>query len=79
MKKLILIVLIPFLIASCGKSKEDIFDKCLTQANETWSKEKIYNKELQVRGCMAGYGYKFIGMHTEEICPALFLSSNCYK
>jgi hypothetical protein len=79
MKNYTLFLFLSILIIGCGKSKQDVFDKCLTQANETWSKEKVFNKELQVRGCMAEYGYKFINSHTDEICPALFLSSNCYK
>jgi len=58
MKKLILILPIGFLIISCGNSKEAVYDKCLTQANQTYEKNELIGKFDFMSGCMAESGYQ---------------------
>lgn len=58
MKKLILILLISFLLVSCSKSKDAVFDKCLTQTNQTYEKNELIGKHQFMDGCMAERGYQ---------------------
>ncbi len=58
MKKLTLILLIAFLIVSCGKSKEAVYDKCLTQANQTFDND-IDGKAKLLNGCKVENKYRW--------------------
>lgn len=75
MTKFFLILLIPFLIVSCGNSKEAVYDKCLTQANQTFEKNELVGKFQFMEGCMAERSYKRVDSYD---CVGS-LSSNCYK
>jgi hypothetical protein len=59
MKNFTLIFLLSFLIVSCSKSKEAVYDKCLTQANETYGKNWQARSEF-LFNCMYDKDYEFV-------------------
>ncbi len=63
-KKLLLIFLLTVLVSSCSKSKEAVYDKCLTQANQTFDND-IDSKAKMLNGCMVENSYRW--------------NSGCYK
>jgi hypothetical protein len=74
MKKLTLYALLITALTSCTESKEAVFEKCLTQANETFSEKDIATKVIVIKGCMLNYGYV-----RNENCEATPFNSICYE
>lgn len=58
MKRLTIYALLLLALVSCGKSKDAVFDKCLTQANQTFGND-IFNKAKHLNGCMIEHGYRW--------------------
>jgi len=75
LKKLLVLSLISVALVGCGNSKEAVYDKCLTQANDTFEKDKFLGKLLFLNGCMSERGYKRI---ESDKCLGN-LSSECYN
>lgn len=50
--------LISIALVGCGNSKEAVYDKCLTQANQTYEKNELIGKFDFMSGCMAERGYQ---------------------
>jgi hypothetical protein len=58
MKKILLYILLSVVLISCGKNKEEVFDKCLKQANETYG-ENLKLKGDFVTACMIENNFKW--------------------
>lgn len=77
MKKLGLAFIL-LVLAGCGNSKHDIYDKCLNQTNQTISKEDKIEQRRFMDGCMRGYGY-FNGLWDFKELPNSEPPTDCYK
>jgi major membrane immunogen (membrane-anchored lipoprotein) len=79
MKKLIFILSLTMLLVACGKSKEQIVDKCLLQANQTFP-DSMKWKIDHFENCMNEKDY-YLSDH--KICngenPTNALSAFCYN
>lgn len=60
LKKLLALSLISIALVGCGKSKEEIYDKCLTQANQTFGNDADSKAKL-LNGCMVEHGFRWNG------------------
>lgn len=58
MKKITLSIFLFIVLTSCSKSKEAVYDKCLTQANQTFGND-IDGKAKLLNGCMVENGYRW--------------------
>jgi|LakMenEpi03Aug12_release.lakeMendotaPanAssembly.Ray.scaffolds.fasta_scaffold3965503_1 hypothetical protein len=76
MKNFTLVLLLSILIIGCGKSKEAVYDKCLTQANQTFEKNELGSKFQFMDGCMAERSYKRVDSYD---CVGNYLSSVCFE
>jgi major membrane immunogen (membrane-anchored lipoprotein) len=79
MKKLLFILTLAVLLVACGKSKEQIVDKCLLRANQTFP-DSLNWKIDHFENCMNDHDY-YLSDH--KICtredPTYVLSATCYQ
>lgn len=79
MKKNILITLFftVLIFIGCSKSKQDIVDKCLLQANQTFPTD-LSQKSMFFQGCMVEYKYAFNAHNCDKDKQVDMLSGICY-
>lgn len=80
MKKvsLLIILLLPMLLLiGCTKSKQEIIDKCLQQANLNFP-DDILQKSKLFQGCMAKSRYAFNAHNCDQNNQEHLLSEICY-
>ena len=80
MKKIsvLILLLIPMIILiGCSKSKQEILDKCLTQANQRFPSD-IAQKSKLFQGCMAKSRYAFNAHNCDQNNQEHLLSEICY-
>jgi len=80
MKKisLLILLLMPMIILiGCNKSKQEILDKCLIQANEKFPKD-MTQKSMLFQGCMGKYKYAFNAHNCDKDKQEHVLSEICY-
>ena len=79
MKKFFLILLLSPMIflVGCGKNKQDIVDKCLLQANQTFPTD-LSQKSMFFQGCMVEYKYAFNAHNFDKYKQVHMLSEICY-
>lgn len=80
MKKLffLILLLVPLgLLTGCSKSKQEIVDKCLLQANKTFPTD-LSQKSKLFQSCMAGYRYAFNPHNCDQNNQEHLLSEICY-
>lgn len=80
MKKLFFIILLlaPLgLLIGCSKSKQEIVDKCLQQANQTFPNELLQKSKL-FQSCMAKSRYAFNAHNCDQNSLEHLLSEICY-
>jgi|GEM_PF-2113098 Tfp pilus assembly protein PilP len=80
MKKLLLLILLLLsfgLLIGCSKSKQEIVDKCLQQANQTSSNELLQKSKL-FQSCMAKSRYAFNAHNCDQNNQEHMLSEICY-
>ncbi len=80
MKKLPLLILLilPFgLLIGCSKTKQEIVDKCLLQANQTFPTD-LTQKSMFFQGCMVEYRYAFNAHSCDKDKQVDMLSGICY-
>lgn len=78
MLKLILIICLPIFIASCSPTKQEVLDKCITQANETFSKDAGLEKTVFVGACVKSHGYTLTSACRSD-APVAKFAANCYE
>jgi hypothetical protein len=76
-KKILITLLASYLIIGCSKTKEQIVDKCLTQANQTFPNHWTY-KASHFQGCMIEGKYHFNDKHCDINKVDDALSGICY-
>ncbi len=76
MKKIVLVFLILLLIG-CSLSKQEIVDKCLLQANQTFPNE-LSQKSKFFQVCMAKDRYAFNAHNCDQNNQEHLLSEICY-
>jgi PBP1b-binding outer membrane lipoprotein LpoB len=74
--------LIPLLVCililmGCSKNKQEIIDKCLLQANQTFPTD-LSQKSKLFQGCMAKYKYAFNAHSCDQNNQEHLLSEICY-
>ena len=77
MKKILFIFSLIILLIACSKSKEQIVDKCLSQANQTFPNNLPY-KASHFQGCMIEGKYHFNDKQCDINKPDDALSGICY-
>ena len=80
MKKipLLILLLVPLIILiGCSKSKQEIVDKCLLQANQTFPTD-MTQKSMLFQGCMGKYKYAFNAHNCDKDKQDHALSGICY-
>ncbi len=80
MKKisLLILLLVPMIILiGCSKSKQEIVDKCLLQANQTFPTDMTQKSRL-FQGCMGKYKYAFNAHNCDLNKQDHMLSEICY-
>ena len=80
MKKipLLILLLVPMIILiGCSKSKQEIVDKCLLQANQTFPTD-MTQKSMLFQGCMVKYKYAFNAHNCDKDNKEHLLSEICY-
>ncbi len=80
MKKisLLILLLVPMIILiGCSKSKQEIIDKCLLQANQT-SPSDMTQKSMFFQGCMGKYNYAFNAHNCDKDKQDHAFSEICY-
>ena len=80
MKKisLIILLLVPIIILiGCSKSKQEIVDKCLLQANQTFPNDMTQNS-MFFQGCMVKYQYAFNAHNCDQNNQEHIFSEICY-
>ncbi len=80
MKKSFTIVILFFtvlMIIGCSKNKQDIVDKCLLQANQTFPTD-LSQKSMFFQGCMVEYKYAFNAHNCDKDKQVDMLSGICY-
>ena len=80
MKKipLLILLLVPMIILiGCSKSKQEILDKCLLQANQTFPTD-MTQKSMFFQGCMAKYRYAFNAHNCYQNNQEHIFSEICY-
>ncbi|CAM8373553.1 hypothetical protein MCEWOLH11_00935 [Candidatus Methylopumilus universalis] len=64
-------------LVGCGKNKQDIVDKCLLQANQTFPTD-LSQKSMFFQGCMVEYKYAFNAHNCDKDKQVHMLSEICY-
>ncbi len=80
MKKFFTIVILfstVLMIIGCSKNKQDIVDKCLLQANQTFPTD-LSQKSMFFQGCMVEYKYAFNAHNCDKDKQVDMLSGICY-
>ena len=80
MKKLLLLIilLLPMIfLVGCSKSKEEIVDKCLLQANQKFPTDLLQSSKF-FQGCMAKYRYAFNAHNCDQNNQEQIFSEICY-
>ena len=80
MKKisLLILLLVPMIILiGCSKSKQEIVDKCLLQANQKFLTD-ITQNSIFFQGCMVKYKYAFNAHNCDKDKQVHMLSEICY-
>ena len=80
MKKLFLLILLILplgLLIGCSKTKQEIVDKCLLQANQTFPTD-LSQKSMFFQGCMVEYRYAFNAHICDKDKQVDMLSGICY-
>ena len=80
MKKLLLLIilLLPILfLVGCSKSKQEILDKCLLQANQKFPTDLLQSSKV-FQGCMAKYRYAFNAHNCDQNNQEQIFSEICY-
>lgn len=80
MNKLLAIVILfsaLVMLIGCSKSKQEIVDKCLQQANQTSSNELLQKSKL-FQSCMAKSRYAFNAHNCDQNNQEHMLSEICY-
>lgn len=80
MKKLffLILLLVPLgLLTGCSKSKQEIVDKCLLQANQKFPTNLLQKSKL-FQSCMAKYRYAFNAHNCDQNSQEHLLSEICY-
>ncbi len=80
MKKSFIIVtlfLTVLMLIGCSKNKQDIVDKCLLQANQTFPTD-LSQKSMFFQGCMVEYKYAFNAHNCDKDKQVDMLSGICY-
>ncbi len=80
MKKSFTIVILFFtvlMLIGCNKNKQDIVDKCLLQANQTFPND-LSQKSMFFQGCMVEYKYAFNAHNCDKDKQVDILSGICY-
>jgi len=79
MKKIIIITLFftVLMFIGCSKNKQDIVDKCLLQANQTFPSD-LSQKSMFFQGCMVEYKYSFNAHNCDMNKQVDMLSGICY-
>ena len=76
MKKIVLVFSILLLIG-CSLSKQEVVDKCLLQANQTFPND-LSQKSMFFQGCMVKYKYAFNAHNCDKDKQDHVLSEICY-
>jgi hypothetical protein len=74
--------LIPLLVCililmGCSKNKQEVVDKCLLQANQTFPND-MTQKSMLFQGCMGKYKYAFNAHNCDKNKQEHVLSEICY-
>ena len=80
MKKisLLILLLVPMIIlVGCSKSKQDILDKCILQANQKFPTDLLQSSKF-FQGCMVEYKYAFNAHNCDKDNKEHLLSEICY-
>ena len=80
MKKISLLILLlvsMIILIGCSKSKQEIVDKCLLQANQTYPTD-MTQKSMFFQGCMVKYKYAFNAHNCDKDKKDHALSGICY-
>ena len=80
MKKisLLILLLVPMIILiGCSKSKQEIVDKCLLQANQTFPSD-MEQKSMLFQSCMVKYKYAFNAHNCDQDNQIHLMSEICY-
>ena len=80
MKKSFTIVILfctVLMLIGCSKNKQDIVDKCLLQANQTFPAD-LSQKSMFFQGCMVEYKYAFNAHGCDKDKQVDMLSGICY-
>ena len=80
MKKLLLLILLLLplgLLIGCSKSKQDILDKCILQANQKFPTDLLQSSKF-FQGCMAKYRYAFNAHNCDQNNQEQIFSEICY-
>jgi hypothetical protein len=80
MKKISLLIpsLMPMIVLiGCSLSKQEIVDKCLLQANQTFPTDMTQNS-MFFQGCMVRYKYAFNAHNCDKDKQDHMLSEICY-
>jgi hypothetical protein len=65
------------ILIGCNKSKQEILDKCLFQANEKFPTD-MTQKLMLFQGCMGKYKYAFNAHNCDKDKQEHVLSEICY-
>ncbi len=65
------------ILIGCSKSKQEIIDKCLLQANHTFPNDMTQKSRL-FQGCMGKYKYAFNAHNCNQDNQIHLLSEICY-
>ena len=80
MKKISLLILLlvsMIILIGCSKSKQEIVDKCLLQANQTYPTD-MTQKSMLFQGCMVKYKYAFNAHNCDQDNQIHLMSEICY-
>ena len=74
----LILLLVPMIVLiGCSKSKQEILDKCLAQANQTFPSDMKQKSKL-FQGCMAKSRYAFNAHNCDQNNPEHLSSEICY-
>ena len=77
MKKSLLLLMPMIVLIGCSLSKQEVVDKCLLQANQTFPTD-LSQKSMFFQGCMVEYKYAFNAHHCDKDKQVDMLSGICY-
>ena len=80
MKKISLLILLLVsitILSGCTKSKQEILDKCLLQANQKFSSDTAQKSKF-FQSCMGKNKYAFNAHNCDQNNPEHLLSEICY-